>query len=84
MLYHTAGAMRIRLQLLAPFEESKALVLLPLDVQNIHGLKRHIRQSLSSVLALTSTPKDLLLEIDGFELLPGSSINVIEPTDVVT
>lgn len=76
--------MRVRLQLLAPFEESKALVLLPSDVQTIHELKRHLRQSLSTVLALTSSPKDLLLEIDGFELLPGSSTDIIEPSDVVT
>lgn len=76
--------MRIRLQLLPPFEESKALVLLPLDVQTILGLRRHLRHSLSTVLALTTSPKDLLLEIDGFELLPGSSIDVIEPADVVT
>ena len=76
--------MRIRLQLLAPFEESKALVLLPEDVRTIHELKRHVRHSLSTVLSLTSTPKDLLLEIDGFELLPGSSINVIESSDIVT
>jgi hypothetical protein len=76
--------MRIRLQLLAPFEESKALVLLPEDVRTIQGIKRHIRQSLSTVLALTNSPKDLLLEIDGFELLPGSSVDIIESSDVVT
>lgn len=76
--------MRIRLQLLPPFEESKALVLLPLNVRIITDLKRHIRHSLSSVLALTSSPKDLLLEIDGFELLAGSSVEVIEANDVVT
>lgn len=82
LLHHLV--MRVRLHLVAPFDDSKVLVSLPKDAQTISDIKKHVRQSLSNVLALTTSPKDLLLEVDGFELLAGSAVDIIESTDVVT
>lgn len=76
--------MRVRLQLLAPFEESKVLLPLSPNISTVSELKKHVRSSLTSVLSLSTSPKDLLLEVDGFELLAGSSVGVIEGSDVVT
>lgn len=76
--------MRVRLQLLAPFDGSKVLVSLPSEARTVSDLKKHIRTSLSSVLALSSSSRDLLLEVDGFELLAGSSLDIIESGDIVT
>jgi hypothetical protein len=77
--------MRIRVQLLAPFADAKLLLPLPDSVQTITDVKKFARQSLSSLRELAQSSKDLLLEIDGFELLPGSLVkDVVEDKDVVT
>jgi hypothetical protein len=77
--------MRIRLQLLSPFKEGKLLLPLPDTIPTITELKRHIRQSLSTVRDIAQSTKDVLLEIDGFELLPGSLVkDVVEEKDVIT
>jgi hypothetical protein len=77
--------MRVRLQLLAPFRESKLLLPLPATISTISELKKHIRQSLSTVRDTAPSTKDILLEIDGFELLAGSLVrDVVEEKDVIT
>lgn len=77
--------MRIRIQLLPPFAETKLLLPLPDSVRTITDAKRFARQSLSSLQEIAASSKDLLLEIDGFELLAGSLVkDVIEDKDVVT
>lgn len=77
--------MRIRVHLLAPFADIKLLLPVPDTVQTVSDVKRYARQSLSSLRELAQSSKDLLLEIDGFELLPGSLLkDVVEDKDVVT
>jgi hypothetical protein len=77
--------MRVRLQLLAPFRQSKLLLPLPATISTISELKKHIRQSLSTVRDTAPSTKDILLEIDGFELLAGSLVrDVVEEKDVIT
>ena len=77
--------MRVRLQLLAPFKESKLLLPLPATIATISDLKKHVRQSLSTVRDTAPSTKDILLEIDGFELLAGSLVcDVVEEKDVIT
>ena len=77
--------MRVRLQLLAPFRESKLLLPLPTTISTISELKKHVRQSLSTVRDTAPSTRDILLEIDGFELLAGSLVrDVIEEKDVIT
>lgn len=81
-LFHSIQ-MRLKLSLIAPFPTSKVLLPVPADVSTVVQLKRHIRKSLSTVDGLTSSSRELVLEIDGFELLSGSEVGVIEPGDVV-
>jgi hypothetical protein len=77
--------MRIRLQLLPPFKEGKLLLPLPDTVTTVTELKKHVRQSLSTVRDIVQSTKDILLEIDGFELLPGSLVkDVVVEKDVIT
>ena len=77
--------MRVRLQLLSPFKEAKLLLPLPDTIRTVTELKKHVRQSLSAVREIAPSNKDILLEIDGFELLPGSLVKgVVEDKDVIT
>jgi hypothetical protein len=72
-------------QLLPPFNEAKLLLPIPETVQTVSELKKHVRQSLSSVRDIAPSIKDLLLEIDGFELLAGSLVRiVVEDKDIIT
>lgn len=75
--------MRLKLSLLAPFPSIKVLLPVPEHVKTVIHLKRHIRQSLSVVHELTGSSRDVVLEIEGFELLGGSEMDVIENGDVV-
>lgn len=74
---------RVRLSLLAPFEPAKILFPMPADISRISHLKRHLVRSLSSIASVTTSAKELRLEIDGFELLSGAAIDVIREDDVV-
>jgi hypothetical protein len=76
--------MRIKLALSAPFNPSKVLLPVPEDVKTISQLKKHVRQSLFTVSACSTTWRELKLEVDGFELLGGSQLDVLEEGDVVT
>jgi len=77
--------MRVRLQLLAPFKESKLLLPLPTTTSTISDLKKHVRQSLSTVRDTAPSTRDILLEIDGFELLAGSLVSeLVEERDIIT
>lgn len=75
--------MRIKLSFLPPFPSSRILLLVPNDVKTITHLKKYLIKSLSSVAQHASSSHELLLEIEGFQLLSGSDLNIIEPTDVV-
>lgn len=76
--------MRVKITLLAPFSLSKILLPVPETVKSIADLKRHIHSSLSAVQDHAGLWRDLKLEIDGFELLIGSRVDIIEPEDVVS
>jgi hypothetical protein len=75
--------MRLRISLLAPFTSAKVLLAIPSDINTISQLKRHLFRSLASVAAVTTASKDIRLEVDGFELLAGSGLDVLEEGDVV-
>lgn len=75
--------MRIKLSLLPPFPPSRILFPVPSDIKTITHLKKYLIKSLSSVAQHASSSQELLLEIEGFQLLSGSDLNIIEPTDVV-
>lgn len=74
--------MRVKVHTLAPLPEVKVLILLG-EKESVKDLAQRL---VSSVLAPASTcsPSDLLLEVDGFQLLFDSPASVIEPSDVVT
>ncbi|WWC87327.1 uncharacterized protein L201_002216 [Kwoniella dendrophila CBS 6074] len=76
--------MRIKLALLLPFTSSKFILPVPKTVKTINDLKKHILKSLSAVSQHASKARELVLEIDGFELLTGSAVDVIENEDVVS
>lgn len=75
--------MRVRLSLLPPFRESKILLPLPLEVTTISELRRHLVRSLAVVSSVVDHAREVVLEIEGFELLGGSAVGVIEEKDVV-
>ena len=76
--------MRVRISLLAPFGPSKVLVPIPNDVQTISQLKKHLFRSLSSIAQHADGWRQLRLEIEGFALLGGSELSVLEEGDVVS
>ena len=76
--------MRVKITLLSPFAPSKFLLLVPDSVQTISQLKKHLRTSLSSISERTSAWREIKLEVDGFELLGGSQIGLVESGDVVS
>jgi hypothetical protein len=76
--------MRVRLQLLPPFATSKVLLPIPGSVKTISDLRKHIVRSLSTVSSVVEYARELVLEIEGFELLPGSDLGVIEAGDVIS
>ena len=78
-----AGTNRLRLELLPPFESHKFLLPLPPNVQTISSLKRWLVESLNSVSALAQNGKDIVLEVDGFELLGACDVDIIREGDVV-
>lgn len=76
--------MRVRLSLLPPFAPAKLLVPVPADIQTVKHLKRYLAKSLSAVSTVTHHGTELLLEVDGFELLSGSPLDVLDDKDIVT
>jgi hypothetical protein len=74
---------RLRLVLLPPFEERKYLLPLPSEISNISGVKKWLIRSLNSVSSLTKSSKDIVLEVDGFELLGACDVDIIRDGDVV-
>lgn len=79
-------AMRIKLHTLAPLPERKVLF----PVNSAHTVAALAEQVCASVITPAISrgrpPRahELVLEVDGFELLPNSSANVLEQNDVVT
>ncbi|WVQ68815.1 uncharacterized protein L199_007024 [Kwoniella botswanensis] len=76
--------MRVKLTLLPPFASAKLILPVPEGCKTIHDLKKHILESISVISQHASKAKELVLEIDGFELLAGSQVGVIESGDVVS
>lgn len=77
------SAMRLKLSLLPPFKESNILILVPGDLKTICDLKKYLRSSLSTVAEQSENWREIKLEIEGFELLGKSDINLIENGDIV-
>lgn len=76
--------MRVKLSLLPPFPASKLLVPVPPEVKTIKHLKRHLVKSLSTIASAAQHGRDLLLKVDGFELLSGSGVDMLEAGDVIS
>jgi len=76
--------MRVRISLLPPFSPTKVLLPVPDTTKTISQLKKHLYRSLSSIAQHAEGWIELRLEIEGFELLAGNEINVIEEGDVVS
>lgn len=76
--------MRIKVALLAPFTSSKILLPVSESISTISHLKKHIHSSLSAVSSQTESWREIKLEIDGFELLAGSQVNIIQDSDIVS
>lgn len=49
----------------------------------ISELRRHLVRSLAVVSSVVDHAREVVLEIEGFELLGGSAVGVIEEKDVV-
>ena len=75
--------MRLRISLLPPFAPSKFLLPVPETVKTISHLKKHLRTSLSGITERTEDWREIKLEVEGFELLGGSEVNVVELGDIV-
>ncbi|ORY21466.1 hypothetical protein BCR39DRAFT_553546 [Naematelia encephala] len=75
---------RVRIALSAPFTPSKYLLPLPEPVKTISDLKRHLVKSLSTVAHLVKNGRELVLEVDGFELLGGSEVAILREDDIVS
>ncbi|KAK4685082.1 hypothetical protein P7C73_g5071, partial [Tremellales sp. Uapishka_1] len=76
--------MRLRVSLQSPFPPQKLLLPLPATLSTVAALKSHLISSLSNLSHLKKG-KELVLEIDGFELLSGSLVGeVIREGDVIT
>ena len=73
---------RLKLSLLPPFAPQKLLFPIDEHVRTIAGLKNRLIKSLAAV-SLAGHAGALVLEIEGFELLPGSGIDIINEYDVV-
>jgi len=76
-------AVRIRISLLTPFRPANLLLLLPQNIDSISDLKKHLFSSLSAIALHASSAKQLRLEIEGFELLGGSELDIVREDDVV-
>ncbi len=76
--------MRVRISFLSPFNPTKVLLPVPSSVETISQLKKHLFRSLSSVAQRAEIWRDLRLEIDGFELIGGSEVSIIEEGDVIS
>lgn len=77
------SAMRLKLSLLPPFKQSNVLIPVPGDLKTICDLKKYLRSSLSTVAEQSENWREIKLEIEGFELLGKSDINLIENGDIV-
>ena len=69
--------------LLPPFLPAKILLPVPENVETISELKKLIHRSLSSVSNVVDSSRELKLSLDGFELLGGSGVDLIQLEDVV-
>ncbi|OCF37736.1 hypothetical protein I316_00863 [Kwoniella heveanensis BCC8398] len=76
--------MRIKIALLPPFAPNKVILPVPQEVDTISTLRKYIVKSLAVVAEHATKGRDIVLEIDGFELLGGSRVDVIEGVDVVS
>ncbi|RXK42104.1 hypothetical protein M231_00461 [Tremella mesenterica] len=76
---------RLKLSLLPPLVSQTQNLLLPIpqDIETISQLRKHIFRSLSTVRDGVQSSKEIRLDIEGFELLPGSEIDIIQDGDVV-
>ncbi|EIW68592.1 hypothetical protein TREMEDRAFT_63059 [Tremella mesenterica DSM 1558] len=76
---------RLKLSLLPPLVSQTQNLLLPIpqDIETISQLRKHIFRSLSTVRDGVQSSKEIRLEIEGFELLPGSEVDIIQDGDVV-
>jgi hypothetical protein len=77
------SSLRLRLVLLPPFEERKYLLPLPGDIKTITSIKRWLVKSLNSISCLAKSSKDIILEVEGFELLGACDVDIIREGDVV-
>lgn len=76
--------MRIKLSLESPFPCQKILIQIPETIKTVSNLKKHISKSISTVPTIVKTWKEIKLEIEGYEILGGSEIDIISADDVVS
>lgn len=72
----TFTTMRIKLTTLPPLPASKSLFLLPSTTLTIHDLKLSLLAAVPALKGLKV--EDVELEIDGFGLLDGDSVEVVD------
>ena len=76
--------MRVRISLLPPFGPTKVLLPLLASVQTVSHLKKHLFKSISTFSQHANGWRELRLEIEGFELLAGSELTILEEGDVIS
>lgn len=69
--------MRVKVHVLAPLPERKVILAVP-DGASVSALEAQVRASVPGLRG------DVVLEVDGFELLSGQVAEVLQPADVVT
>ena len=74
---------RIRLQSFAPLPSFRVWFLVPQNAVDVQSLKIAISTQLPALKGLDIRPAQLVLEMDSFELLDESSIDLVREGDIV-
>lgn len=73
---------RLRISLLPPFPAGKYLLPIPSTLNTTSDLQRHILATVENVRGLVRHPKEICLEVDGFEVIDGP-LDILREGDVV-
>lgn len=74
---------RIRLQSFAPLPSFRVWFLVPQNVVDVQSLKRSLSTQLPALKDSDIRPTQLVLEIDDFELLDNTSIDLVHEGDTI-
>lgn len=74
---------RIRVKSAQPLPEFRAWIPIPQGVETIGNLKVRIAESIQTTRNINFEPHSLVLELEDYELLDGSPVNLLRESDVI-